>query len=85
MMTFSRRARTKQLLMSRRLGGFGQSGHKSRRRSETYYALGNERPMAFMTSAMQMVADLETPTRQCTSVAVPSFSPFSVTISVYGP
>lgn len=31
-----------------------------------------------MTSAMQMVADLETPTRQWTKVAVPSDLPFSV-------
>lgn len=50
---------------------------------KAYYALGNERPVAFMTSAMQMVADLETPTRQCTSVAVPSCFPFSVITLVY--
>lgn len=31
---------------------------------ETYYARGNERPLEAMTSAMQMLADLETPTRQ---------------------
>ena len=35
--------------------------------------------MEAMTSAMQMVADRETPTRQCTSVAVPSCRPFSMT------
>ena len=31
-----------------------------------------------MTSAMQMVAERETPTRQCTNVAFPSCLPFAV-------
>jgi hypothetical protein len=47
--------------------------------SETYYALGKDKLREAMTSAMQIVADLETPTRQCTKVAVPSNLPFSVT------
>jgi len=34
------------------------------------YARGKERPRVRMTSAMQIVADRDTPTRQCTSVAV---------------
>ena len=58
MMTFSRRARTKQ------------------------YARGNDKPSSFITSAMQMVADRETPTLQCTKVAVPSLRPFSDETSV---
>lgn len=41
------------------------------------YARGNDKPSSFITSAMQIVADLETPTRQCTSVAVPFLRPFS--------
>ena len=53
MMTFSRRARTKQ------------------------YARGKERPRVRITSAMQMVAERETPTRQWTSVAVPLAFPRS--------
>jgi hypothetical protein len=43
------------------------------------YARGNERPSSFMTSAMQIVADRETPTRQWTSVAPPSLFPASTT------
>ena len=35
------------------------------------YARGNDRPISFITSAMQIVADLDTPTRQCTRVFVP--------------
>jgi hypothetical protein len=31
---------------------------------DTYYARGNDSPCDLITSAMQMVADLETPTRQ---------------------
>lgn len=41
------------------------------------YARGNDKPSSFMTSAIQMVADLDTPTRQCTSVLVPSRRPLS--------
>jgi hypothetical protein len=48
----------------------------SKEEGTTYYALGNDRPIDFITSAMQIVADLETPTRQCTKVAVPSDFPF---------
>ena len=33
-----------------------------------------------MTSAIHIVADLETPTRQCTNVAVPSNLPASKTV-----
>lgn len=43
----------------------------------TYYARGNERPIEDMTSAMQIVADRDTPTRQCTKVAVSSSLPFA--------
>ena len=32
------------------------------------YARGKVRPSSFMTSAMQIVAERETPTRQCTKV-----------------
>lgn len=46
--------------------------------SETYYARGKDRPSSFMTSAIHIVAERDTPTRQCTSVAVPSSLPFSV-------
>jgi hypothetical protein len=35
-----------------------------------------------MTSAMQIVADRDTPTRQCTRVAIPSFFPRSAYDSV---
>lgn len=50
------------------------------------YARGNDKPSSFITSAMQMVADLETPTRQWTSVAVPFLRPFSAwgTLAVFG-
>lgn len=41
------------------------------------YARGNDKPSSFITSAIQMVADLDTPTRQCTSVLVPFRRPFS--------
>lgn len=43
----------------------------------TYYARGKDMRSETMTSAMQIVADRETPTRQCTRVAVPSNFPFS--------
>lgn len=70
MMTFKRLARTKQLLKSVNVldscVGFA------------YYARGKESPSSFITSAMQIVADLETPTRQCTRVAPPSALPVSV-------
>lgn len=58
MMTFNRRARTKQ------------------------YARGKDKPSSFITSAMQMVADRETPTRQCTRVAVPFLRPCSGIVSM---
>ena len=41
------------------------------------YARGNDSPKERITSAMQIVADLETPTRQWTSVAVPFALPRS--------
>ena len=41
------------------------------------YARGNDKPSSCITSAMQIVADLDTPTRQCTSVLVPFLRPFS--------
>lgn len=44
------------------------------------YARGNDKPSSFITSAMHIVADRETPTRQCTSVAVPFFRPFSALV-----
>ena len=44
----------------------------------TYYARGKEYFNEDMTSAMQIVADLETPTRQWTNVADLSALPFSV-------
>lgn len=47
---------------------------------EAYYALGKDRFIVFMTSAIHIVADLETPTRQCTNVAVPSNLPASKTV-----
>jgi hypothetical protein len=57
MITFSRRALTKQLhFMSMAVTMLGTKG--------TYYARGKDRPISFMTSAMQIVADRETPTRQ---------------------
>jgi hypothetical protein len=42
----------------------------SRRARTKQYARGNENPIDRITSAMQMVALRETPTRQWTSVAV---------------
>lgn len=44
----------------------------------TYYARGNDSFKEDMTSAMQIVADRETPTRQWTNVADLSVLPFSV-------
>lgn len=44
---------------------------------QTHYARGNERPSSFITSAMQIVAERDTPTLQWTSVAVPALRPFS--------
>lgn len=44
----------------------------------TYYARGKDSFKEDMTSAMHMVADRETPTRQWTSVADLSALPFSV-------
>lgn len=40
-----------------------------------YYARGKDISSEAITSAMHIVADRETPTRQCTSVAVPSRFP----------
>lgn len=68
MITLSRLARTKQLAQQ-------LAKSSSRRQIFTYYALGKDRPKEAMTSAMQIVADRETPTRQCTSVAAPSYFP----------
>jgi len=80
MMTLRRRARTKQLfLVSKLFHGQGKYG-------DTHYAFGNDKPRSFMTCAMQIVADRETPTRQCTSVAVPARRPFStveISLCVY--
>lgn len=65
MMTFRRRALTKQLhlLVSLAWKCMG-SGCR-------YYARGKDMSIEAITSAMHIVADRETPTRQCTSVAVP--------------
>lgn len=41
----------------------------------THYARGKDMPSEAITSAMQIVADRETPTRQCTRVAVSSVFP----------
>lgn len=71
MMTFSLLARTKQLLLVSFLPSYEVGG-------ETYYARGNDSFKEDMTSAMQMVADLETPTRQWTNVADLSALPASV-------
>jgi hypothetical protein len=90
MMTFRRRARTKILLMT----GLAREGTDERElgdnsgtvewRFETNYALGKLRPRLAMTSAMQMVAERLTPTRQWTSVAVLSFLPRPLsTISMF--
>jgi hypothetical protein len=53
----------------------------------TYYALGKSRPKLDMTSAIQIVAERLTPTRQCTSVAVLSDlpRPSRITILVSDP
>jgi hypothetical protein len=40
------------------------------------YALGKDRLREAITSAIQIVADRETPTRQWTNVAAPSCFPF---------
>lgn len=73
MMTFSRRARTKQLgaLVSHMCIGWTA-------RICTHYARGKDISSDDMTSAMHMVADRETPTRQWTKVAFPSTFPFPV-------
>lgn len=47
----------------------------------TYYARGKLNPKLAITSAMQMVADRLTPTRQCTNVALPSDLPLPDTWS----
>ena len=46
-------------------------------RRETHYARGRESPSALITSAMQIVAERETPTRQWTSVGSPFRRPSS--------
>lgn len=71
MITFNRRARTKQL------------EHNVNRFQDkqdlivTYYARGKDKPSSFITSAMHIVADRDTPTRQWTRVAPPSAFPLS--------
>lgn len=50
----------------------------SRRARTKQYARGKDMPNARITSAMQMVALRETPTRQCTKVAMPFCRPRSV-------
>lgn len=69
MMTFRRRARTKQLHslvnFARKCMGIGCR----------YYARGKDMSSDAITSAIHIVADRETPTRQCTSVAVPARFP----------
>lgn len=69
MMTFRRRARTKQLHLLVRVAwkcmGIGFR----------YYARGKDMSSEAITSAMHIVADRETPTRQCTRVAVPARFP----------
>lgn len=57
MITFNRRALTKQLQIMLVADRSHESG-------STYYARGKDKPISFMTSAMQIVADRETPTRQ---------------------
>ena len=47
-----------------------------------HYARGKLSPMDRITSAMQIVADLLTPTRQCTNVAVFSTLPLPANESV---
>lgn len=82
MITLSRLARTKQLFVTNQ-----RHEHLTLIKRKTHYALGNERPKDAITSAIQMVADLETPTRQWTKVAVLSTFPFPMqqnfTISIY--
>lgn len=56
-MTFKRRARTKQL----EAVSFQADGTEN---FKTYYARGKLRFISFMTSAIQMVAERDTPTRQ---------------------
>lgn len=43
-----------------------------------YYARGNERPISFITSAIHIVAERDTPTRQWTRVASPAALPASM-------
>lgn len=54
----------------------------SRRARTKQYARGKVKPSSFITSAIQIVAERETPTRQCTSVAVPLRRPRSKVIVV---
>ena len=74
-MTFNRLARTKQLCVS--LATVPTTVKRS-----TYYALGKLKPIVAITSAIHIVADRLTPTRQCTKVAVFSSFPFPKYLSV---
>jgi hypothetical protein len=49
----------------------------SRRARTKQYARGNDRPNDLITSAIQIVAERDTPTRQCTNVAVLFARPLS--------
>lgn len=69
-MTFNRRARTKQLWNFSNVPGNVQI-------RGTHYARGRDRPSDRITSAMQIVAERDTPTRQCTSVGSPRRRPSS--------
>ena len=82
MITFNRLARTKQLgevVLSDNGAHIIDKYAKGFTAAYAYYALGKDSPSDAMTSAIQMVADLETPTRQCTRVAVESDFPFPAT------
>lgn len=69
--TLSRLARTKQLFAIVLVLSFINDESAG-----THYARGNVRSKEAITSAMQIVADLETPTRQWTRVALLSDFPF---------
>lgn len=47
------------------------------------YARGKDKPSALITSAMQIVAERETPTRQWTRVLVPFRRPRSAPIAIH--
>lgn len=75
MMTFNLLARTKQLFSSEDISSRKDIG--SAEVEWTYKASGRLRPCVAMISAMQTVADRETPTRQWTNVIMPFFLPCS--------